>query len=218
VAVIAPVRWTALASTALAAACGQVNQEPQREPDAADLPLGGPDAAVVADAGPRVARSRADFSMQQGHGGWRYLYKEPGRELKELTGDGAGAWCTDPVLHWTKIWADGMHPDVLGRPVDMSGQGVQIPVRRWVSDVAGRAEIAYAVAKADVSCGDGVVARILVDDVQLAEHTIAFDDATGVTATIATPVAIGSRIDFSVDARAAEPCDSTNFSAVITVR
>src|SRR5262245_7225859 len=103
-----------MAIASVVAGCGQVNQEPPQQPDAGEVI--DVDAAVTEsiDAGPRVARSLDDFAKQQGARGWHYLYREPGKELKELAYDGDGAWASDAERRWTKIWASGMHPDVAG--------------------------------------------------------------------------------------------------------
>jgi len=176
-------------------------------------------ADATSDAGPRVADSKADFSVEQGKGGWRYLYQEPNAPLKELTDEDGGWWWMDHDKKWTIIGPDFMHPDVHGKRDAMGGTpnaGVQFPVRRWVADVAGAADIEYAVAKSGIG-GDGVLARVLVDGVQLIEHTVAFNDERGFAGTLHAPLRVGSTVDFVVEGLANEGADSTRFTAKITV-
>jgi len=172
---------------------------------------------TVGDTGPRIADSVADFSLVQGNGGWRYLYQEPGQPLKELGDINGMAWWMDYVTRWTLISPYSMHPNVHGK-ADILGKGVQYPVQRWTADVAGTADIEYAVAKANTLCGDGVIARILVDGVGLVEHTIAFNDDAGFSGTLHAPLLVGSNVDLFLEGGPTEDCDGTHFTAKIVAR
>ncbi len=176
--------------------------------------------ASLLDTGPRVTDSVVDFSLIQGNGRWRYLYQEPGEPLKELTDIHGMMWWMNYETRWTNIGTDFMHPNVHGKPNALGNfvnMGVQYPVRRWTADVAGTADIDYAVAKANTLCGDGVVTRILVDDVELVEHTIAFNDDAGFGGTLHATVLVGSNVDLLLEGGANEDCDGTRFTAKIVV-
>lgn len=200
------------------AACGEVEKDP-----AAPMQDAAIDAtAPMPDAGPRIADSVADFSLVQGRGGWSYLYQVPGQPLMALAEPVEDTWWMDFDLRWTSIGDSFVHPNVTGKTNGMDnfpGAGVQFPVRRWTADVAGAADIAYTLSKRDDAvCGGGVVARIIVDGVQLVEHMIAFDDETGYTDTLHAQLHVGSTVDIIVDGLDDDGCDSTRTIAKITVR
>ena len=178
-----------------------------------------PDAGLL-DAGPRIADSVADFSLVQGTGGWRYLYQEPGQPLKELSDTHGMSWWMDYETRWTSIAPDFMHPNVIGKGDGLGNfpnNGVQYPVRRWTADVAGTADIEYAVAKVNTQCGDGVIARILVGGVELVEHKIDFNDDAGFSGTLHAPLLVGSNVDLLLEPGTDESCDGTHFVAKIIV-
>jgi len=203
----------------LGAGCGRVeNDGPAADgsvpPDGAGLP----DGAALPDGNLRVADSLRDFAATQGAGGWEYLYQEPpSAVLKELV-YADGTWAVDQTRFWTSLWDSGGHPNIGGRP----GKGnniVQMPVRRWISDAAGSATIAYKAARNHpVICGDGVLVRGIVDDVVRWEQALPGDaDGTPVEGVLSTTLGLGSTVDLAVDSLITDGCDSTFFTAIITV-
>jgi len=176
--------------------------------------------STTPDTGPRIADSVVDFSLVQGNGGWRYLYQEPGQPLRELGDIHGMEWWVNYETRWTNIASDFMHPNVDGKADTLGSfpnKGVQFPVRRWTADVAGMADIEYAVAKTNIQCGDGVIARILVNSVELIEHTLAFNDAAGFSGTLHAPLLVGSNVDLLLEGGAGDGCDGTHFAAKIIV-
>jgi hypothetical protein len=176
-----------------------------------------PADAAAPDASVRVADSVRDFAETQGAGGWQYLYAQPGSELAEMV-HADGLWFVDHNLYWTQLWDSGGHPNVGGRVVE-GPVVVQQPVRRWTSDLAGSATIAYAAARIhDGPCGDGVAVRVIVDDEVAWEYTLPGEaDMTPVEGTLSTTLAQGSTVDLVLDPLTGDGCDGTYFTAIITV-
>lgn len=176
--------------------------------------------SAMPDAGARIADSVADFSLVQGNGGWRYLYQEPGQPLKELGDIHGMSWWMDYETRWTNITSDSMHPNVDGKGDalgNLPGKGTEYAVRRWTADVTGSAEIEYIVAKDNTQCGDGVLTRILIDDMELVEHKVNFNDNSGFSGTLHAPLLVGSNVDLRLEPGADQDCDGTHFVAKIIV-
>lgn len=92
-------------------------------------------------------------------------------------------------------------------------------IRRWVSETNGAIRIAGTIGDAsrcaDTSLGDGIVARILVDGVEIFQQPIRqFSMGYSVNAVVTKDAAV----DFVIDPGAAgsDQCDSAVFSAVVT--
>jgi hypothetical protein len=173
-------------------------------------------AAIVAD-------SVAQFSGVQGQSGWSYGYfagpfnQSAFTPLPVFVGS-EQVWHLDTQPHvspWTAIRSDKMHPDA-----PTSGGAVRWAVRRWTSNVAGPINITGKVAKFDPANGDGVTARIIVDNTEIYTQPIAFNDTTGFNFNLNVNVVVGSKIDFCVDPDGPGPVltdwnDRTTFTAVL---
>jgi hypothetical protein len=213
------------AAILLAVGCGRVASEGEAADGgaAADGHVasdggGPPDAALPPDAYVRVADSIEDFALTQGAGGWHYLFLEPpSTDLAELV-PLEDHWALDETRFWTSLWPSGGHPNVGGRP----GEGnaiLQVPVRRWISDTAGWATIDYVAARSHPGlCGDGVAVRLIVDGAVLWEQTIPGDaDTAPIEGSVEAAVAAGSTVDLVLDPLVNDGCDSTLFTATISV-
>lgn len=162
-----------------------------------------------------VAHSRDEFSTTQGARGWSYGYWEIStdanasyqaatdfRELAQLS----GAWRPpsyadqpDPNFTWAYLLHWGGHPG--------SYPEVRAPIRRWISDVNGRANAIVHMARAD-SGGDGTRMILVVDGVTLLSRDVA--GAGGeVTETVPIDVTIGSTVDLLLHPIAEDGADST---------
>jgi hypothetical protein len=180
------------------------------------------DASIVdatPDAPVRVADSERDFAGTQGAGGWQYLYQEMPSEVRRELVYSDGAWVVDDERFWTQLWVTGGHPNVGGRVAD-GPVAIHLPVRRWLSDAEGAATIAYRASREHPGpCGDGVVTRVIVDDVLRWEQPLP-GDGTGPTVVegeLMVTLGTGSTVELVIDPVAGDGCDSTAFKAVITV-
>jgi len=163
-----------------------------------------------------VADSQTEFDGTQGHLGWWYgtwhaetvpppydpdtsfelsVYADP---LWECATPDANEWA------WSAWW--GNHDDA---------SPLQLPIRRWVSDVSGPAVVTIHIDKSDTSCGDGTEGRLLIDGVTVWSHAVAFDDSVGVTDLIPVQLAIGTKVDAMLHPVGSDSCDSTNFTISI---
>jgi hypothetical protein len=190
----------------------------------------------------KVADSRTDWSATgvQGANNWLYGYHDVRANgtfeagdfitFQNLAGPAGGA-VTPAGNHWSDQlkwdlmrdaapWADltatGGHPSANGQ----GNPDVHWVVRRWVSEVDGEVYVAGAFG-APAPCGDGTVARIFVDGVEVySQHT----QGDVINYGLYTTVGVGSVIDFAMDPNGAgvadinlisDGCDSFTFDAVI---
>jgi hypothetical protein len=204
-----------LAAGALATGCEPVAGSDADGKVATDGPVGDgpPDARV------RVADSERDFAGTQGAGGWQYLYQEMPSEVRRELVHRDGAWVVDDERFWTQLTVTGGHPNVGGRVAD-GPVAIHLPVRRWLADAEGAATIAYRASREHPGpCGDGVVTRVIVDDVLRWEQPLP-GDGTGPTVVedeLMVMLGTGSTVELVIDPVAGDGCDSTAFKAVITV-
>lgn len=166
-----------------------------------------------------VADSEADFSSVQGSDGWYYGYfLPPDRTFNQMPFFSNGTWEADPAKYWTSLSRSAAHPngDLPSSGRSNDGQVMQRAVRRWVSDVSGPIEISGDIAKQDISCGNGVVARVVVDGTTILLQPIDYNDAAGVHYSASATVAVGSLIDLTLAANNGnDRCGATRFTARI---
>jgi len=67
-------------------------------------------------------------------------------------------------------------------------------------------------------CGEGVVASLVVDDVELKQVTLVQTDTIVVNDTLHAALHVGSTVDLELAPGASDGCDSTTLTAVITVQ
>jgi hypothetical protein len=160
-----------------------------------------------------TARSLADYSGTQGQGGWYYgYYDTPGNspsftQMSFFTGN----WQESPTFPpYTYLWNAGGLPG--GPPYGPTHWAV----RRWVSDVAGSVSIDGRAQPADYNQGDGVVARVYVDGVQVWAHTFGRFDTSSSSFQLTQSVQVGSTVDFVIDPIDRIEDDFMSFTASIS--
>jgi hypothetical protein len=164
-----------------------------------------------------VASSALEFEPTQGSNGWFYGFWDPvlatpyDPDTDFVLGvyDDATSIYTpmvpDGEFIYLAVW--GGHPK--------NNPAITVPVRRWVSDVSGPAFATYGVRKADISCGDGVEARLVVDGTVKSTQTVAFDDNTGATISVSVELSIGTRVELLLAPNLGEECDTTETELTI---
>jgi hypothetical protein len=171
-----------------------------------------------------VADSVRDFSMTQGLEGFWYgawsagsdgdgAY-QPDVDFQQLVACPDSSWrpsCVaekDPGFRWTLIMAELQHAATL--PM------LELPVRRWISDVSGPVNVALDHHHADPGEGDGTRAQLLVDGQLLWENEISGSDAAGKQVTLPLDLKVGTRLELVLHPRANEARDMTHLSMVVT--
>src|SRR4029450_4110643 len=87
-----------------------------------------------------------------------------------MTQFSGGQWSVNANV-WTALNSIGGHPN--GITTSQGRTSVeQWAVRRWISPVSGTLSISGAIADQDVAGGNGVIAHIFVDGVQVFTHTV----------------------------------------------
>ena len=169
-----------------------------------------------------VADSIAEFAMTQGlqgfwYGAWAQGSDPDGtyqdNDFTELTACAPDAWkpacvdMTDPDFRWTLLTAALAHAATIPK--------LEIPVRRWVSDVSGEAFASLDHHHADPGDGDGTKAQLLLDGSLIWENEIGPADAAGNQVEIPVTLAEGTRVELLLHPRANQARDMTHFSLVL---
>jgi hypothetical protein len=181
-----------------------------------------------------IADSVAEFTGTQGQSNWFYGYWD-----RKADGDGsyaAGEFIAFPrgtgnTLSSTNYWDGSKWDWPAGNPpfTELTASGgtpagdngvparaVHWTIRRYVSEASGPVRITgtLAYSGSNYVCGDGVIARILVDGAEVMQQPI---QHASVGYSIAANVSLGSFIDFVLDAGAGnnDDCDATTFTAVV---
>jgi hypothetical protein len=175
-----------------------------------------------------IADSAAEFGESQGENGWFYGFwnesEDPDgsyavSELSEMEYCGDSSWrppgiCEltreEPGFRWTQNLAWGLqHPET--RPA------VELPIRRWVSDVSGPASLLIAHYTAG-EFSDGTRALLLFDGREVWRNVAMGGDEVGVSETMAIELAVGMVIDQLVHPLADSADDTTYFTIRIEGR
>jgi len=176
-----------------------------------------------------LANSVTDFNDVQGGGRWFYGFYDgngPGpytaddfEEFPRFDRDHS-RWMTessrfagDDGEYWTAIWSLGGHTNKTKPDGSLAEHWA---VRRWVSNVAGRALIVVEVRKASrAQGGDGIDAHVFVDgEVVWSQHVSSGDD-DGTGDTIRINLDVGTKLDFAIAPRSSSLYDRTVFTARI---
>lgn len=173
-----------------------------------------------------VANSESDFSGVQGDKNWFYgYYSNPADassflQIPEFSQTNFGneknvpTWLFSSGEYWTKISAKYVHPN--GQTTSgVAKSAEQWVTRRWISTVAGNIVVTGKLAKFDISCGDGITGRIMIDGTEQWSQFIAANDGVGVNYTVFVNVNVGSKVDLVVSPGASDWCDNVTFTAVI---
>lgn len=177
-------------------------------------------------------KSAKQFSMHQGNMGWDYGYRRKeysterdegfvlfNRTRRVTTPEGSSR-----VEHWTEahrfpkqlaISPSTQHPAVALRLTGPNSKHVFIAVRRWQSVFVGKIGISGIVSRT-ADCGDGVVFRLLVDGQKIEEREmLPSKEAVKVHVAANVEVQVGSVLEFQLDPKADDVCDSTNVEFVL---
>jgi hypothetical protein len=153
-----------------------------------------------------IADSAGDFALgqSQGFNGWSYGFFD-GDSANPFTADdfeemtlASGTFWADPGRVWTGGTGQWLHPnaDNITREDD-----VHHAVRRWTSYVSGDVTLSGDIwHQYDTPMGDGTLARILVDGVEVFSHTLTPGDNLGDSYSVNVTLAQGSVIDYVVSA------------------
>jgi hypothetical protein len=173
-----------------------------------------------------VADSAEDFGEEQGERGWSYGFwnagadrdgrYDPATDFSAMAYCGSSTWkplgrCQlvpgDAAFAWTSNldWSL-QHPE--------TRMGLEIPVRRWTSDVSGRAVIKLA-HRLSGETGDGTRALLYIDGVEAWRSDIAGGDRVGRAHTLAVDLRVGTVIEQLVHPLANSSDDMTFFSLII---
>src|SRR4051812_26320642 len=166
-----------------------------------------------------------DFSQTQGEAGWYYGFYTPpftpntfqqlelfGTDINRKIG-----WMHS-IKHppWTYLTAREAHP--------AAQPDTEVPfewaVRRWKSTVSKTVKITGFIGMADGATPsprfDGVTGYIFVDGKQVYSQPLAQNDRNGASFSFATPVSVGSLVDFAVSPNNYDSRDATLFYAAIS--
>ena len=132
---------------------------------------------------------------------------EAASEFQKLALFGGDLWrpptwedTPSPNFTWAYLARWGGHPGTYPE--------VRIPIRRWVSDVSGRANAIVHFDLAD-SAGDGTRAILIVDGVTVFSRDVVPGDAAGFTEPVAIDVHVGSTVDVLLDPKANDGADTS---------
>lgn len=155
------------------------------------------------DSPQRSAGSVSDFSHEQGHRGWRYVER-----------NGAST----SLLSWypaAQVWRGGAPYLIVGQHlVHPDGAAAE---RVFTVPDGGTMQIRGSVEDADTSCGDGVVASVLHEDIVIWQCALPEDPGAPCSNfDLARQVAAQDSIALRVEQKANNSCDSTLFGAELT--
>jgi len=168
-----------------------------------------------------IANSELDFSGVQGLNNWYYGYYDGPfdssdfQQMTQFNTDGSGAWNIEAGAYWTGIGSMTTH----GNGTITSGGRTPVEqwaVRRWMSEANGTIQIQGHLAKTPTAMGgDGVMAYIFVDGVEVWSQSIDGYDATGINYQLETVVNLNSVVDFALAPQSNDYYDTTIFTAQV---
>ena len=172
-----------------------------------------------------IADSAADFSGNQGGGGWHYGYYEgtftpAAFQAFPLFGQSATLWSGNTMwyrhgtAYWTLIGSSMTHTNGL-RACGTRTPSINWTVRRWVSTIDGPVRVNIHVENALGTCGDGIGVHVFHNSDNVLATTV---NASG-TLTQDIPLCLreGDWIDFTTDPGVSgnECCDEFSFEIEI---
>lgn len=171
-----------------------------------------------------IADSYRDFSDVQGQAGWYYGYYDrdgdPDRTYHAATDFQLLPQFdpSDDIVGWHIRWGEGgfwthvgreiMHPN--GRTTGLGRQSREHwAIRRWVSPVQGSYTLRVRLDE-HTCCGDGTVARVYVNGVEVWSFVVPACNWDGGVYEIPVNLQVGTVVDFVLDPRIANDwCDGT---------
>lgn len=171
-----------------------------------------------------VADSVHEFSTTQGlqgfwYGAWLagsdtdHAY-DPDIDFQELAPCPDQTWqraCVpeaDAAFRWTRLSPDLAHA--------ATEPALDLPVRRWLSDVSGQAMARIDHHHADPGDGDGTRAMLLVDGAAVWENEISGSDAAGTQVELPVRLQVGTRVELVLHPRSNQARDMTYLSLVLS--
>jgi hypothetical protein len=162
-----------------------------------------------------VADSTNDFDITQGVNGWYYGFwdaegdpsYDPSTDFQPGVWDGTSTWGPTSGTNFLYMASWGAHARF---------GPLRLPIRRWVSTVQGPAVASIHFDKSDISCGDGVEVRLVVDGSDVWTRSIAFDDNAGITDAVVLELVVGTLVELHVRPLADDGCDTTNTTLTIS--
>jgi hypothetical protein len=172
------------------------------------LPDAGAHTLSVSGGCPGCAQASADFSQQQGAGGWHYQDRRADG-WHDITRYSASGYQGMPEWHDDDggfVWPGAQHPG----PANETG-------RAWIAPRDGTVDIASHVAKMNTQ-GDGVVVQITKNDATIwGPRTLAGTDTTGVDANVSgVDVHAGDVIRFEIANNGTWDFDATSWDPTIS--
>lgn len=176
---------------------------------------------AVGDEGAATLRVDNAQEMYSGHQSYqRWSYVLPSDDV--ATEDPATEFAYNAI---TNEWeGPGSEKDVAAiRPATMNPGNEISGARRWQADATARLQINSTLGDGNVSCGNGVWAKIVhrsanpdLDDVELFSRSLG-NGFSGVKANASVVVEQGDLIDFVLQPKGDGDCDRTNWNPSITV-
>ena len=119
-----------------------------------------------------------------------------------------GGWDASPAgPPLTQLTATG------GQPNGANNGEAAWAIRRYLSPSDGAVQISGTLAHPGDACGDGTIARILVDGQEVLQRTVFH---TSIGYSVIASVKAGSRVDFILESGGVDDnCETTSFTAVI---
>ncbi len=153
---------------------------------------------VNRDGGAFVANSQADFSHRQGDAGWEYL-EDAGAGLRPLVWDPLdGRW--RGARPFSILGPAYAHPD---------GGAVLL---KWNAPADATIEVRASVKDLDLSCGDGALARLLINSTEAWSCNLPGDvEEACPPATLSLAVRAGDALTLRIEQKANNYCDSTGY-------
>ena len=145
------------------------------------------------------SQASSDFSSTQGQGNWYYL-DSTGAQMNFVS---ANNWWQGAEAY-NLNWSSGSHP---GNNADA--------VRQWRAPQAGTVRIMGSAGDENYAAGDGVIVSITKGATVLWQQTINNGNTFGFSFDVTTTVAVGDQINFIVNKRSSNDCDSTFFDPTI---
>ncbi|NMB77149.1 MAG: hypothetical protein GYA21_18730, partial [Myxococcales bacterium] len=145
-----------------------------------------------------AANSQADFSHRQGEAGFEYL-EDAGAGPQPLVWDPLGG-----------RWRGARPFSILG-PAYAHPDGGAV-LLRWTAPADVNLEVHASVQDLDLSCGDGVLARLLIDSVEAWSCDLPGDvEEACPPATLSLAVRAGDALTLRIEQKSNNYCDSTGY-------
>ena len=143
--------------------------------------------------------SSAGYSLVQGQNGWNYLsYSVSNKQYSHLSSKSEGSWAGES---WVRVGEKTMHPQI----------GYDA-VRAYKVTKTGHVNLTGHIAKnVEYLSGDGVKAKIYINETLIYEYVISSSDSIGTIYNISANVKIGDTIYLHLNSNGSDGYDLTNW-------